>query len=320
MKRPGAGSAITAGLLLAAMAAVPAQAQDAQRARASAAVVPHTITVGDIFQAAIRVAAPAGTEVVFPDSLALPPDIESAGRREIRVDTVQGEPQITAVYPLTGWRPGDIPLPDAAVTVRDTAGVRTLDVTFPAFALSSVLPADTAGIEPKPAKDVLGANRIWWPILLAAALLLALAAALYLWYRRRRPRAAAVAAGLVPPREQALARLDAARGAGLVEAGRVKEFYSEVTDAVREYLEALDVRWGRDLTTSELAGRMRGNGIDAQTAGLLALLASADLVKFARRRPPAAEAIGEWAAARRFVESFDWPPPVVTVQEEAKAA
>lgn len=311
---------LAAALLIAAAPSGAVRAQEPPPVRASAAVVPQTITVGDIFQAAIRVATPPGTEVVFPDSLVLPPDVESAGRREIRVDTVQGEPQVTAIYPLTGWRPGDVPLAPAAVTVRDTTGTQEVQVEFPAFALASVLPADTAGIQPKPAKDVLGADRVWWPILLAAGLLLAALAAMYAWYRRRRPAVTALPVPAVPPRARALAVLDAARSAGLVEAGHTKEFYSEVTDAVRGYLEALDVRWSRDLTTSELAGRLRGGGVDAPAAALLALLGNADLVKFAQRRPLSAEAYADWTAARRFVESFDWPPPAAVVSEEAKAA
>lgn len=306
-------------LLLTAMTAVDARAQTAE-VRASAAVVPQTITVGDVFHAAIRVAAPAGMEIVFPDSLELPREVESAGRREIRIDTIGGEHQVTAVYPLTAWRPGDVPLPPAEITVRDTAGARTIEVSFPAFALASVLPTDTAGIEPKPAKDVLGANRIWWPILLAAGVLLALLAALWWWYRRRAPHETVAPSPVVSPRERVFARLDAARSAGLVEAGRTKEFYIEVTEALREYLETLDVRWSRDLTTSELAGRMRGLGVDAQAAALIGLLGNGDLVKFAQRRPLSAEAYADWTTAHRFVESFDWPLPAVEAPQEALAA
>jgi hypothetical protein len=297
-----------------------ARAQEVTDVRASAAVVPQAITVGDVFQAAIRVAAPPGAEIVFPDSLELPMEVESAGRRQIRIDTVQGARQVTAVYPLTAWRPGDVPLPPAEVIVRDTAGMHTIEVEFPPFSLSSVLPADTAEIEPKPAKDVLGANRIWWPILVGAAVLIAILAALYWWYRRRRPEEAAAPVRAIAPRERAIGRLEAARSAGLVEAGHAKEFYTEVTEALREYLEALDVRWGRDLTTSELAGRLRGIGIEPQAAAILGLLGSADLVKFAQRRPLSAEAYADWSAARRFVESFDWPLPAEEAPQEAKAA
>ena len=89
---------------------------------------------------------------------------------------------------------------------------------------------------------------------------------------------------------------------------------------MRAYVEALDERWGRELTTSELAGRMRGSEIEPDALALIALLGSADLVKFARRQPPSTEAYAEWGAARRFVESFDWPPPAAAPVAEEKAA
>src|SRR5690606_34481049 len=110
-------------------------------------------------------------------------------------------------------------------------------------------PADTAGIEPKPAKDVWGASRIWWPLLLAAAIaLLLLALAWYLW-RRRRPRTVEAApAPVVPPREAALERLAQARAAGYVERGELKPFYTELAAALRTYLEAIEPALGADLT------------------------------------------------------------------------
>jgi hypothetical protein len=325
---PPAGHAAAATLLLLFGCASAAGAQRGSPYRVSAAVVPQTITVGDVFQAAVRIELPRGTAVAFADSLELPADVETAGRRTVQVDTADtGLLTFTAAYPLAAWRPGDVALPPARMVVRGPASERqadgtvdTVEVAFPAFAIESVLPADTTGIEPKPAKDVLGANRVWWPFLVAGAVAIALLAALYAWYRRRRPRTEVVFTPAVPPRLAALEALEAARASGLVEQGHFKEFYTLVTDAVRAYVEALDARWGRELTTSELAGCLRGQGVDREAVSLIALLGSADLVKFARRRPAPAEAHAEWSAARRFVESFDWPPAIALSPEEAKAA
>ena len=289
--------------------------------RASTAVVPRTITVGDVFQAAVRVELPPHANVAFPDSLDLPADVEHAGRREIRIDSTEnGNRLFTAVYPLTAWRPGPIALPGVAVQVQTDGADTDVDAAFPAFDVESVLPADTAGIQPKPAKDVLGANRVWWPILLVGAVLLALLALAVAWYRRRKPQeeVAEVDPGL-SPRERALAQLARARESGLVEAGEMKEFYSRVTEAVRVYVAALDPRWSTHLTTTELAGALRRNGIDVEAAALARLLATADLVKFARMRPAASEAHDDWTAAHGWVSAFDWPPPAAVVPE-AKAA
>ncbi len=296
----------TAGfaLVLLALAAAGAHAQ-----RVSTAVVPETITVGDIFHAAVRVELPPGAEAVFPDTLALAgDDVEAAGRARVRVDSAGAGRIATAVYPLTAWRTGtELQLPSLAFTIRDGSAEEVVRTTFPPFSLSSVLPADTAGIEPKPAKDVWGANRVWWPWLIAAGvLLLALAAAYWLW-RRRQPREVVDVEPAVSPREAALARLADLRTAGFVERGEMKPFYSAITTALRAYLEAVDSELGADLTTSELAGHARRRGAPPALLELLRLLGGADLVKFARARPDAPQAYRDLEAARHWIEAYDGP-------------
>jgi hypothetical protein len=268
---------------------------------------------------------------VFPDSLEMPADVENAGRRELRLDTAGGARWVTAIYPLAAWRPGEVELPAATVLLRSLAGTREVQADFAPFHIESVLPADTAGIEPKPLRDVFGANRVWWPILLALLLLLLLLVALWIIRRRRRPAQTIVLAPARPPREVVLEELDRIRALGLVEAGDVKVFYTLVSDALRRYVATIEPAWSQDLTTTELSVRMRAQvradqarrllaapagsaGVavaapaDAGIARLIGILGSADLVKFARRRPQATEALTEWGAARRWAESFDWPP------------
>ena len=301
------------GIVLGAFAALsmaaPVRAQDV-----TTAVVPQTIHVGDVFHAAVRVDLPPGAEAIFPDTLALASeDVEAAGRVRISTDTAGGVRRTTAAYPLTAWRSGEeVQLPEVTLVVRDGAAERVLRATFPAITLASVLPADTSGIEPKPAKDVVGGSRIWWPWLLAGVLALLLAAALwYLWWRRRSRGAPAVVAPepAIPPRAQALALLRRAREERLVERGELKTFYALITAALRGYLAAVDPELGADLTTSELARHARRRGAPPALLELLQLLGSADLVKFAKVRPNAVDAYGDWDAARTWVEQYDgWVP------------
>jgi hypothetical protein len=297
-------------LPLAALAlALPLHAQTPVRAQA--ALVPDSARVGDVFHAAIRVEVPAATRVQFPDTLAVPADVENAGSVIVQTDTIApGQLSITAAWPMTSWRPGAVVLPDAWVRIDAGGASDSVRAAFPAVQVLSVLPADTAGVEPRPARDVLGANRLWWPLLLALLVALSFAAALLWWWRRRRPAVAMAPAPIRSPREVALVALARARTSGLVEAGDFRGFYFAVTEAIRHYAAALDARLGAELTTTEIAASARGLGMDTEAAVLVGILGRADLVKFARVTPRVEEALREWETARAWVERFDGPPPV----------
>jgi hypothetical protein len=286
------------------------------------AIVPESITVGDVFRAAIRFELPAGVQIAAPDSIALPPDLELAGRREARVDTAGGGQRVTIIYPLTAWRPGSYELPPLALRLVTDGTERTMAVAFPAFSVRSVLPADTAGIEARPAKDVLGASRLWWPILLGLLVAAAVAAALYYWWRRRRkPRAVELAAPAprVPARTATLEALHALRTSGLLERGEVKLFHERMSEALRHYVATLRPEWSPDLTTAELAHRMAAAGASPHTVELVRILAAADLVKFARRRAATDESLFELDAAVRWVEAAE-PEPVAAGTEDRRIA
>lgn len=295
------------GFVLAFCALLVASSLDAQTV--STAVVPQTITVGDVFHAAVRVELPPGAEAAFPDTLDLPDaDIEAAARVRVQADSGATGRGVTALYPLTAWRANEeVQLPDLAFTVRTAeGGTSTVTASFPAFTLSSVLPADTAGIEPKPAKDVWGASRLWWPILVAIGVVVLLALlAWYLWRRRQPREIEAEPAPRIPPRQRALERLAHARSAGYVERGELKPFYTELTAALRGYLEAIEPHLGADLTTGELALHARRHGAPSVLLELIRILGRSDLVKFARARPTPAEAYGDLDAARRWIEQHD---------------
>lgn len=274
---------------------------------ARAAIVPDSLTVGAIVHAAVRVQVPTGVRVEFPDSLAMPADAEGAGPPNISTDSVAGGQAVTAAYPITAWRPGTLQLPPVGVRLITESGVDTLEVTFPEVPIVSVLPVDTAGVEPRPVRDVLGGERLWWPLLLALLVLAALAAlAWWLWRRRRRePEDVPVFAPSTPPRETALALLDRVRQLRLIENGEIRRAYILIAEALRGYLEALDPEWGADLTTTELAALLRVEQVDAR--GALEVLTHADLVKFAKLRVEAAQAKSDLDQARGWVDTFAEP-------------
>jgi hypothetical protein len=279
---------MTAPLLLAAwLALAPPQgaAPDSlPPPHVAAGVVPRTVTVGERFRSHLRVTVPPGARVrlglfAANDSLQV-------------VDTVfvrAGNGTVAAVYPLVAWVAGDTLSESVPLTITLANGdsaVFRVPLRLPE--VRSVLPADTADLQPRPAKGLLllpapGQDRLWW--LLAVPLVLA--AVLVAWRLLRRsasrPRR--------DPRAEALARLDALRGTTAPE-----PLYTAVTRVLREYLARVDARWGQDLTTHELLLRVAGNDVDR--AGLASLLRRADPVKFGALIPTPEE-MGRFAADAR---------------------
>jgi len=264
-----------------------------------------TVRVGDPVRVLLRIDnVPANTEIVLPDSLATVDDVENAGRLRMRRDTMaNGMTRITAAYPLVLWRPGETALPTIPMQVRADGRERTMQVALPAISVLSVLPVDTTDIEAKPPKDVWGANRIWWPYILLALLLIALAALAYWWYKRRQQvENMVVDVPQVDPRQRALQQLQQIREQRLIEHGQYKQFYILLSETLRGFASALEPDWTTDLTTDELAPRLKRR---PEASALLRLLRSSDSVKFARYQPNPTEARTDLDDAMGWVGSFN---------------
>jgi hypothetical protein len=288
--------------------AVLLTAATAQAQSVSAVLSRDTIRVGDPLRVVVRVdRIPANTDVLLPDSLASADDVENAGRVRVRRDTLEADgTRVTAAYPIIVWRPGETALPLLPMVVRSDAGERTLQITLPVVNVLSVLPADTTNIEAKPPKDVWGADRLWWPWLIAAALLLLLIGLLIWWWRRRKAEVAAPVIPVIDPRERALQELQRIRQLRLIEQSQFKQHYILLSEVLRIFAAGLQSDWSTDLTTTELAPRLKRR---PDASPLLRVLKSADMVKFARREPSATEARNDLDAAEAWVQSFNRPTP-----------
>lgn len=308
---PRAAAGLSA--LLVTLAAAPLAGQEV-----GAGLSPDSATVGDVVRAALAVRLPPGWRVALPDTLALPPDVERAGSRSLREDSLPGGGRrLTAVYPLTAWRPGEHTLPEVEVVLLPGEGSGSPEpvrrsVRLPTMVVGSVLPADTAGVELRPLKGVLGADRVWWPWILAL-LLLALAVALVVWLllrrRARAPGAPAAEVRFLSPRERALQELERVAAADWLRRGEVKTYVAEMSAVVRRYLEATGPDWTTDLTTRELELRLDGALGDEGREPLLGLLREADQVKFAGIRMPPARAEASLDVARAWIATYPPPPP-----------
>lgn len=274
----------------------------------SVGVSPDTVTVGDRFRVTVRAKAPPGTRVEFPARLDSLPAVHPVGPPRARSDSAGGD--FAATYPMVAWLPGALPPLYAPLRVTYPDGrVATARVPLRLPWVRSVLPADTAKVEPRGPRDVIGPDwdrRLMLVLVLLALLLLAPAAVFARrWLRKRLARGPAPP---VDPRTRALASLDLARRMRLAEAGEWKRFYTLTSEALRGYLDALSPRWGAELTTEELARALHAADVDAADARAVgALLAEADAVKFAGAASTPAAAERHWREAHEWVAGFDRP-------------
>lgn len=267
-----------------------------------------SVRVGDLVGVSVQVDVSRSTVVGAPDSLDLTGDLENAAPRRLQIDTLaDGNLRYRFVYPITAWKPGTLSLPAVTLTLTENAASSSSTLALPQLAVISVLPPDTAGVQPKPPRDVWGASRLWWPIVVLALLILT-AIALAIWWYRRRPRKQVEAVPLVPlimPREWALRELDRLAAEHYIERGEYHRFYIELSGIIRTYLGRLDGTWSSDLTTRELADRLYAARADAAVP--IDVLSRADLVKFARQQHGADQAGRDLLGTRKWVDEFSKP-------------
>jgi hypothetical protein len=214
-------------------------------------------------------------------------------------------------YTLETFDSGELEIPALTVTFTDQRDDDPIEgelTTEPIVVNVESLMASndlTAAIDVKDAVPVpLARSGKWWTtaVIVALVAVLALVVLVIILVRLLRNRGLAVKPE-PPAHVWALAALDQLEAQGLVEAGRIHEFYVGLTNIVREYIERRFAVHAPERTTDEFlreAQRHPVLGGDHRDA-LRSFLRSADLVKFAKYRPGPAEIAESSAAARRFV-------------------
>jgi Domain of unknown function (DUF4381) len=275
---------LVALLTLAGVAPLPAQQRGRGNAdipvRAGSVVEPETVRVGDPFIIRVRIAAPAGSEIIFPDA----PDSTSTVQAldPVRVDSVNsaGGAERTATFRVAAWDVDSQTVRLGDVIVRSGKAERRVALTGISVFVQSVLPADSAKRVPKPARAIYEFGQpMWWLWALIAAAIVALLLGIW-WWRRRRRRPKLVAP-LDPYKyaEDEFARIEAL---GLVEAGERGRFVALMAEVLRDYMAYRYTAAPLSLTSTELLEALHGQRAVPQER-LRRVLDEVDLVKFARR-------------------------------------
>jgi hypothetical protein len=208
----------------------------------------------------------------------------------------EGQKRILFTFILTSFEVGDhrismAGLPEVIIP-RGTLTMEPITVT-----VRSVNPNPT---DQDDIRDIRGPKQLpfryseyLFPVLFLAALL----ALLYMVYRRYLARGGEPAA--IPPvevrrkaHEIALERLEQIRRKKLYEQGKIKEYYSEISDCLREYLRNRYGLYAQERTTAEIRGELSGLLRESRVVGeFVEVLSESDFVKFAKYTPdsPSAE-------------------------------
>ena len=198
----------------------------------------------------------------------------------------------------------------------------------PRFASTLPVPISVKGVEIDPQgdiKDIKPPLRPPWafedflPYGILTLILAALAVGYY-YYRRRKTLVKVQERILpqIPPHEQALLALHALEEKRLWQQGKIKEYYSEITEIIRRFFEGRFGIIALEMTSDEILQQLKHIS-EAQPAlkEIKTFFLTADLVKFAKYTASLAEHENELAWAYAIVRSMVPQPPEPQEQEEA---
>ena len=283
------------------------------------AVDTTTTTVGGRLDLTVAVEHAPDAAVQWPDSLDLAP-FEVLGAAVSPTTVTDGRATTTAVLTLAAFELGELEIPSFTVGVTSPAGVTEL-VTDP-FGIAVV----SVGLdEGQDIRDIRGPLSIPRSMLVTGLWVLALAlAAAGGWWLARRARKRAPDEGPVsedPPRpahELAHEQLDWLETSGLLGQGRIKEYYIEVSDIIRRYLEGRYAIRALEMTSGEVLEQLDNAGVSWDVHDrFTAFLAHCDLVKFAKHRPSPTACALIVPDARALVDATP-PPPEPEPEEEGE--
>ena len=310
---------IRAGLAVAALLApTPPAAQELPAPPSlRVAVDTTTTTVGGRLHLTVAVEHAPDATVQWPDSLDLAP-FEVLGAAVSPTTVADGRATTTAVLTLAAFELGELEIPSFTVDVTSPGGATEL-VTDP-FGIAVV----SVGLdEGQDIRDIRGPLSIPRSMLVIGLWILALAlAAAGGWWLARRARQPTIDDGPVaegPPRpahEIAYEQLDWLETSGLLGQGRIKEYYIEVSDIMRRYLEGRYAIRALEMTSREVLEQLEAAGVSWDVHDrFTAFLEHCDLVKFAKHRPSSTACALIVPDARALVDAT-LPPPEPEPEEE----
>lgn len=266
----------------------------AQNVQAEAKIDQTTIRIGDQTKLHLVVHKPAGVHVNFPklaDTLTGKVQIVGAGKPDTTTDKIDPKNiTIDQSYTITGFDAGTYTIPP--FTIGTSGG--TLKTNELTLQVATVKVDTTKGIYDIKQPLVVSYTFLDWLkdnwYLVALPLLAILFIIWLIRYLRKRPKKESVVEivrqNVLPPHQVALSKLKELRDKKLWQQDAVKQYHSELSDIIREYMEKRYGIKAHEKTTDEIFAGLKYTDITQENKNLLSqILRLADLVKFAKERP-----------------------------------
>ncbi len=278
------------------------------------------IRIGEQIQWKVSVAVDSTDQVIFPEGQTFSP-LETV--EAYATDTTRKKDRLTLqkIYALTQFDSGVYKLPKQRIEINGigyfTDSLQINVETIPVDTLAQKM------YDIKPLIAVEKTNSDWWKYLLGGILLVALLGGLFYWFViRKKMLSEEEKEALLEPYDRALLELKRLENSKYLIQDEFKEYYSELTDIVRSYLEedahisAMESTTGQLIAKLELLSDSGELELEKNTIDQFKnILQTADLVKFAKSKPSMSVAEQDRKIVGQIVEKTHEAIPEPTEEE-----
>ncbi|HEY9116010.1 MAG TPA: hypothetical protein VIN10_15040 [Bacteroidales bacterium] len=264
----------------------------AQQASAYMSLDTNAMMIGDHVEMQLGINVPDDFTVIWPQLLdSVAPHIEIVSKTGIDTTRTNNNLTLRQNISITSFDSGYFEIPSIEFIFHhknDTVSYKTS--TRLMYLMVNVPAVDTAQAF-KAIKGPVSEPYTWREILPWVALGLAIIGLVIflVWYIKRRRKNLPVFVKpkpTLPPHILAINQLEELRLAKVWQNGKVKEYHTQLTDIVREYLENRFHFEALEMTTDEILEEIANQKVNKEAASkLTGILQLADLVKFAKGQP-----------------------------------